>query len=467
MRGHSTVLDGNASSPFDVGPLRGVALRLRLKLIVEAGLLSASYGLLVWALALVVAPWTEVQVDAMRLGLMAVVLTVCVRIAAFVLHPVTVLTAARYVDRRFGLQERASTSVESLRCPRTVVSEALWVDTSERLRQLPLRSSVSFWPKRLTIASVALGATCFALAVTLATDPQGGPSANGGVAFTTLSEGDVQLLSVLLEDIAAAGEDSYIEALAREASRMVENIRDDSNGEARQQHLEALDAMIRHLLALSDLDADARAVAEGVLNPSHDGDASETDEAASSIAPDGATQALESSAATSSVRDPGERLADGQSTTAPSSEVELVEDIHPESVPGSGPGDEASGPPGSFFVGAAENADAGASTVAGAGSTDLLGEAAEVDLLTLDVAFDPMQVNAELRDEGRRITIEIQPSLADERQSEVLASPGTWSSGDEAFVPVSRLRMAYRTAAATYFMPSQDTVTQPRLGDAP
>lgn len=130
----------------------------------------------------------------------------------------------------------------------------------------------------------------------------------------------------------------------------------------------------------------------------------------------------------------------------------LDEDVDASSFDGPGPsGGEAD------VIGAAEDARAGDSRLAGRGSQGLEGDAEQLDLG--DVQAEAVGLAGSERDEGRRIEIEMPPDAEWQDYDPASFDVGAWRATPEALVDSDPTPLHYREAAGRYFLPSQATAS--------
>ena len=384
----------------------------------------------------------------------------------YVRRPITLERAARRLDGRFDLADRVATMVETPITASTV-SHALHVDTNARLLHLPLHEATPIRLRHSSVAVVAIGFGVLTVAALVV-----GPGAHTTSPSPLRAEmghaaGELgtrlEVLSSTLQDVAESQEDSYLAALARAlAEAGTEMSTGTTIDPASRTRIEDL---VEQVLSAPGLDAAVRSMAERVFDVD-DGRAGDVrgdaDSTAAGEAPIGSDNDLSAGGGGPEVG--GDEPGGGSEGTTSSQHAELVEDVHPESIPGSGPTSDVDGPPGTVFVGAADAAGAGDSSVAGQGSPDLFGDVETPDAGTPEFTVEPVPLQAVERDDGRRIAFELAPSYEASREGVTGHSPIGWIRTREGYVPTSSLRMPYRDTAAQYFVPAQDTATS-RNGD--
>jgi hypothetical protein len=390
--------------------------------------------------------------------------------------PIDPLAAARRAERDPVWRERFSTALEHDDGTGEVTA-ALRRDAGERVRDLEPRTAA---PGRVPWRWLAgLAGSLAVLAATLALPagptgalatrdgPDAGPPPPSATVVAELAEevaGSARrsrdaLLAALAEDLRElaqnAGPDGFDETDLARLDETLEAIAGASGGAFDADDLRA---------GLAERDAELRADAAAREGATADADRDATAPppslgvSGSGPTPDFGDVFTERSEGGD--RDDEER-ASGGGGDAPADlsggfEVADLED------PGEASPFEGEGPLGgeADVIGAAEDAGAGDSRLAGRGSQALEGEAERVDLTGSDT--EAVGLAGEQRDEGRRIEIELPPDAAWEGYDPTDFAVGAWRATPEASVDTDPTPLRFRAAAGAYFLPSQETATASR-----
>ncbi|MFN2322558.1 MAG: hypothetical protein ABR510_06320 [Trueperaceae bacterium] len=400
------------------------------------------------------------------IGVVAIVLAV--RAVQHAQDPITPLAAARRAERDPAWRERLTTALEHGNRD-GIVPGALLADALERARSLDVVGSAPWrWPRR-TLTILAAGTVAFGALVALpapmpaplgTTGTGGGASAPSAAAVADLArdvaaearrsrDAYLAALAEQLDDLAEAAGTGPLEATARaELDEVLEALAAASGGAITAEQLQA------NLIA-----RDAALQAEAAVDPDGSTPPPATRRAGSAAEPGSApdfsdvfTRTLEGS----ETEQPAEVSAGGGSSqNAPPGEGEfdpsLLEEVR-DASPFDGPAPV--GAPGEL-IGAADEAGAGDSRLAGRGSQALEGAAEGADFT--DAAAEAVALSGSERDEGRRIEVELPPTEAWEGYDPTVFVVGAWRATPESPVNTDPIALRYREAAGRYFLPSQET----------
>jgi hypothetical protein len=385
---------------------------------------------------------------------------------------VDVLAAARIAEARSGWQERLSTALEQEE--RTdEVAAALRNDAEVHVAYLDVRWTAPWTVPGRPIAWIVCAAIAFGL-ITLA--PMAPPSGVGAeVAGATVTNA-LQSLADAAEREAERADDDGLRGLANELRSLVNDVEEHGFSVGPQSRLDSLlseltsevgrtrgaaelrghvlqvQAELRAAMATADADAvqsraeldDTRA--SDVRGPIDDaeGDAQPIDDAVFRLASDWIDE-----------DDADVAFSAGG---PPSTERMTLSDVALDSmgdVPDGGSFDTepAAGGEGEI-IGAAADSDAGDSLLAGFGSQALQGP---TDAAAHDLHQELMSLTGFERDDGRRIEVEVPPAPGTQPNDPRVFAIGAWVAQPEEAVSSDPTPFRYRSAAADYFLPSQET----------
>jgi hypothetical protein len=407
---------------------------------------------------------------------LAAAVAVVARVLTHRRAPIDLLTAARRAERDPRWRERLSTALEHGDGQGEVAS-ALRRDAGDRVADLDLEASA---PTRVPWRWVGgLAGTLAVLAATLAL-----PASSTGPVPTTDAAADAPpapsaaAVADLAEEVAGSARrsrDALLAALADDLRELAEAAGPDGFDEADlarlDETLEAIAGASGGAFDAADLrgrlaerDAELRAEAAGQDGSLTDGDRDTTAPppslgvSGSGPTPDFGdvfTERREGSDGDESDRASGGG-GDAPADLSGGFEIADLDD------PGEASSFDGAGPQGgeADVIGAADDAGAGDSRLAGRGSQALEGEAERVDLTGSDT--EAVGLAGEQRDDGRRIEIELPPDAAWEGYDPTAFAVGAWRATPEAAVDTDPTPLRFRAAAGAYFLPSQETASASR-----
>lgn len=385
--------------------------------------------------------------------------------------PIDAIVAARLAERDERWRDRFSSAIEH-GDDRDVVRAALLRDAQRQLDDLDAaKAAPARWPRRPLVALAASLAFATGVALAPIPVPAGDP---GAIDAETAPAPSGTAIKELADDVAAAARrsrDAYLASLAEDLRALAEEAGEAPLREPERASLEhVLDAIERAsggTLSADDLrgrlaqrDEELRAAARDDL----DGTRSDDRE---SLAPP-PQMGVSGAGPDADLGDVFTRQREGrdEDDRAPSpgganpaanasgelSATTLDEEVDASSFDGPGPsGAEAE------VIGAAEEAGAGDSRLAGRGSQGLEGDAEQLDLG--EVQAEAVGIAGSERDEGRRIEIEVPPDAEWQDYDPARFDVGAWRASPEAPVDADPTPLRYREAAGRYFLPSQATAS--------
>jgi hypothetical protein len=405
--------------------------------------------------------------DALGAALGTAAVVAAVRAVRHARTPLTPLVAARRAERDPRWRERLSTALEHGGHD-GIVPGALLADALERARSLDAAATAPWrWPRR-TLAILTAGTLAFG---GLAAFPDRGlqplataDAPSGSPAPSAAAVGD------LARDVAAEARrarDAYLAALAEQLQELADEAGSaplDAAARAElDEVLEALAAASGGALSAEQLRADLVArdealAAEAAANP-EDALAPESGRRSGSAAEPGSApdfgDVFTQTRDAAETEHPEASVGGGSSQNAPPGEGEfdpsLLDEVR-DASPFDGP--PPAGAPGEL-IGAAEEAGAGDSRLAGRGSQALEGDATSADFT--EAGAEAVALSGSERDEGRRIEVELPPAEEWAGYDPTLFAVGAWRATPESAVTTDPIPLRYREAAGRYFLPSQET----------
>lgn len=450
-------------------PLKRIAHRLRVQRLLRWALWSVPGALAVVAFV-EIAPWTTFRDVRLWVGL--ALATSLLAVTGWRMRPrVGVEAVARIVDERLAKKSQVSTALE-VPAAASVVAAALHRDAVRIVRSVdPVELAPWRWPRGLLPATLA----CAFLAVGASQLPGDGapwrteaPSADASGA-TPLDADDGQRIRQLADAVASDAErrrDPYLEGISEQLRDLGDRI--DRGVEPHGSMRQELDDLLNHLGAAYGSDLSGAELAERLVDRSSDRATNTTDPGGEGAPVDGSSS-LEGAAASDGLEEMVENAAAlgeqpssdeaGVGSEAPPTVSFGLDTLYGQSdSPGAEapPGLENVPPPGpGAIVGAAEEASAGASQLAGRGSQALEGDTGRAE--REGAVGDVMTVQGEERDEGRRIEVELPSSEGWGSYDAASLEVGDWSAATEALVVSETTAPSYRPILGRYFKQSHAT----------
>ncbi len=457
--------------------VRRVRLRLAAQHAVSAVLVTIAAALVGVALA-GIARWLGAVVDpavgAFTLSLIAVA-ALAVRLAR---EPWSTLRLARRIERRMGWRERLSSALET-QPDASVVAAALHREVAALCNAFDARRAAPWvWPGRLValVAISGLGALATGAlpqVMPLATPP-GSIDAATEVAPVDASVSVDALLRLAdaVEADAARRFDPYLSGVADALRDLGERI---ERGEVSSDALRpSLEAVLEHLARAYDSDVAGAELAERMLSapPTRDtldeasADEPGLDTLRFSAAELGSTD-LERVLAAAEEPPPGSDPTDTGAGAAPPPGTQMTgygsQELRDIAEARRQQGGDLAPPGPGELVGAADDAEAGASRIAGRGTQALEGDPTDIDAQS--AIDDVLAVRGRERDDGRRIDVELASEVGWDDYDTEAFRVGAWVATNEAAIIADTSHPAYRPLLGRYFVPSHETVNHTRQDD--
>lgn len=421
--------------------------------------------------------WSGLDVDP-RLaagGLALVVLIVYAQRVAR--EPWSAARLTRRIEQRMGWQEQLSSALETPPHA-SVIAAALHKRVATLCSGLePRRVAPWAWPGRLLAVVAVSGLGVLAAEALPHVVPMpaphltatGAPDADAtDPAITTES---LLRLADAVEADAQRRFDPYLSGVAEALRDLADDI--ERAALASDDVRPSLDAVLEHLARAYGTDVAGSDLAERLLaaQPSRDPQGTADDDeagldtlrfSAAELGSDDLERVLQAAEEPPPSSDPAETGAGRapppgtQMTGYGSQELRDIAEARRQQG-----GDTPPGP--GELVGAADDADAGASRVAGRGSQALEGEALDLDAES--AVDDVMAVRGRERDDGRRIDVELASAVGWDDYDAGAFRTGAWVATPEPHLITDTSDPRYRPVLGRYFVPSHETVNHARRDD--
>lgn len=430
--------------------------------VAAAGAVGATFGLILARLGF---PWTFDDVSGLAAG--AAVLVAGALAIRHGRDPLTPLAAARRAERDPVWRERLTTALEH-GARGGAVPGALLTDAITRAARLDAARTAPWrWPRRTL--GVLIAAT-LAVSVLVAVPERFALRIGTGATTEAERAPTAAAVAELATEVATAARrtrDAYLATLAEQLQELAQDSGTEPLESAALADLDELleaiaaargggltaDGLREDLIARGEaLDAAAAAHPEETATSEASTTTGSDAGAAGSAPTDGG---LESASFGAETEHPEASVGSGPSQSSAPGEGEfdpsLLDDVR-EASPSDGP--PPIGAPGEL-IGAAEEAGAGDSRLAGRGSQALEGEAGTADFT--DAAAEAVALSGSERDEGRHIEVELPPAEEWEGYDPARFTVGAWRTSPESPVTTDPIPLRYREAAGRFFLPSQET----------
>lgn len=380
--------------------------------------------------------------------------------------PLGLHQVARMADARMGLEDRLSTALETPP-DRSEVAAALGRDAAAHAARVRLDVVAPWsWPSRALITVGVTGAAMLFMA-TMPSDWRAGlwPGTSAAGVDSLLDAGALSTLADIVQADADRYQDPYLAAVADALAALAEAVGDDRDA---REHAEELGAVLDHLARAYGSDMSGAELAAQLMSPeraaaaslassrSAPGDSLDDEELYRLLNPDfdaavSAAGVSEEGAAPRPEGEPGQ-LAGAAPQRDMEGGVALEQGIDTAfATQFEGPAGE--GPTAGDLIGAAEEAGAGDSQLAGHGSPALDGPQEVVSQSFSSLDF--LALAGKERDEGRRIDVRLPPGEGDLENVAARVEVGPWTAGREAALDSDAAAPWHRTIVGRYFLPSQ------------